>query len=377
MAWRYLAQRLTGLGPSEDELIDVSLPLKNVTISDVLSGPGILQGTLEPETKRLVGSDGQPLLQRWNTAIYAESDGVIRAGAILTDPGWNGSVFSLGTLGFAGYPQGMPYTGSWKGTKVDPLDVVRRIWDHLQNQPYGNLGMKMGTLTTPIQIGTELKVATFDPFDDPDHGPTVFESGPAMLRWYETDDCGEAIDKLADETPFDYHERHEWFGDEIHHYLDFAYPGFGLRRDDLRFVIGENCAQIPEVKTAEYATEIMALGAGEGRTMLRAFANRPGAGLRRVVAVTDKSRKSQKGVERFAKAELAARTGVDTISELYVRDHPHARVGALNVGDEILVEGRTGWREVEMWCKVTAISIRPDDGDSQVLSVVRSDTLGR
>lgn len=373
--WRYIAQRLTGKGPSEDIFIDGELPLESVQMTDVLSGPTQLSGKIDPEVRRLVGPDGLPLLLKGRTAIYAEHDGVIRAGAILGDPGYAGPEFGLRCSGFSGYPQGQPYTESWVGTRVDPTDVFREIWRHLQAQRNGNLGMVVDDTTTPVRVGRDLEVISFDPLDDPDKGPISFESGPARLSWYTTEDLGEAMDKLAAETPFDYHERHEWVGDEIHHFLDIGYPTLGRRRSDLRFVVGENISVIPRVTVGDYATEVLALGAGEWRTMRKGLVTRPAEGLRRAVVVTDKSRRTQRSIDRFARQELQWRTGQHSVADVVLTDHTHAPVGSLQVGDEILVQGPAGWVELEVWCRVISISIRPDDGDSQVLAIQRSDMM--
>lgn len=92
--------------------------------------------------------------------------------------------------------------------------------------------------------------------------------------------------------------------------------------------------------------------------------------------VSDPTYRRQIGLDRFARRELAARSGVDLIDEITLRDHPHAPVGSLELGDEIYLEGRTGWRELDFWARVVGISIKPDQGDAQVLSVQRSDTIG-
>ena len=94
------------------------------------------------------------------------------------------------------------------------------------------------------------------------------------------------------------------------------------------------------------------------------------------MVVSDPSYRREAGLARFAQRELAARSGEDLISEIVLQDHPHAPVGSVELGDEIRIQGDAGWREVDMWARVTAISIRPDAADTQVLSVQRSDTIG-
>lgn len=374
--WRYLAQRLSGQGVNED-FLDLDLPLQGVSITDTLSGPSTLTASIAPEVSRLVGPDGYPILQKWGTAIYAEESGQIRAGTILTDRPRDGASLSLSCTGFAGYPQGQAFTDSWFGVKIDPLDVVRKAWDHLQSQPGGNLGVTVDSSTkTPVTIGTELKVAKLDPKDDPNVGPSEFESGPVRLSWYETSDIGQKIDELASSTPFDYRERHAWGSDDkIHHYLDFAYPQFGRRRHDLRFVIGENVAVIPQVAQGEYASDILVIGNGEGRTAVHTVVRGNLGRLRRCVAIIDKSQKSLRGVNALGKEELSYRVGDDDITQIAVRDHPHAPVGAVETGDEILLEGNLPWGPVSFWTRVVSITYQPESPDVQSFGLVRSDRI--
>lgn len=372
-SWRYIAQRLTGDGAGE--FIDFDLPLRGVQITDQLSGPPRITGSLSPEVARLVDSRGKPLLEEWSTAIYAEADNQIRGGGILSVSGFDGSSWSLDCVGFCGYPQGMPYTDSWYGVEIDPLDVVRHIWEHLQSKPNGNIGMVLSDLKTGLKIGTELEQVEFDT----QAGEHVsFEAGPVKLNWYTTDDLGKEIDDLATETPFDYHERHYWSGDTIVHKLDFGYPRLGRRREDLRFVLGENIMLIPSVSIDgdEYANEVMALGAGEGRDMKRALVAKNDGRLRRVAVVDDKSLTTVDKATSLARKELNRRQGLADITEVTVRDHPHAEIGAWVVGDEIRVQGELGWQDIDVWCRVISSTISPEEGDAAQLTLLRSDKAG-
>lgn len=374
--WRYVAVRLTGGDCPNDEFLDLNLPLTDVSITNALSGPGGLEATITPEVARLIAHDG-PIFKPWQTAIFAEENGSIRGGGILQSPlTREGPSLRLSCAGYTAYPKDMPFTDpdGYIGINVDPIDVVRVIWDHLQSQPGGDLHLQLDRETMAgFQIGGELLVATFDPLDDPDHGPTSFEVGPVLLRIYETFDLGGEIDKYAEQTPFDFIERHWWSGDEIKHRLDFGYPRIGRRRTDLRFVYGENIFVAPSIESDEYATDVLAFGAGEGRTKLRSLeTKRSKYQLRRVAVVTNENAKSQRDVNALAKAELAWRTGKDDVTSLTMRDHHHAPIGALELGDEILIQGKTGWKDLNMWVRVTSITISPDDAESIQLDVVRS-----
>jgi len=375
VAWRYLAQRLTGDGLGE---FIGEIPLRSPAITDVLSGPTGLTGVVSPSILGLRGEDGHPVLDtRWNTAIWAEADGEIRGGGILAHRSMRGPELALTCVGFTAYPKDMPFTDAWYGVEVDPLDVVRLIWTHLQGKPRGNLGLQVSGLTTGLKIGVEMEQVEFDT----ESGPVSFEAGPVKLAWYQTEDLGGEIDRFAEETPFDYHERHQWAsnGDtQLEHFLDFGYPRIGRRRNDLRFVLGENISVVPSIEDdgADYANEILSLGAGEGRTMLRGGAAVNDGGLRRVATVVDKKARSLKNVNAVAKKELAWRSAFgEEITEIVVRDHPHAPLESWAVGDEIRVQADTDWSDVDQWARVLSSTISPESGEVATLTIAREDKV--
>jgi len=366
--WRYIAKRLHGDGT--DTTLSWDVPLRGVAITDTLSGPLGLTGTLEPEIRRMKDSAGNPLFKPWSTAIFAENEGTIRGGGILVPSTYSGPTWNIECVGFTSILADQPYTDSWFGVEIDPLDVVRQIWNHWQSKPNGNLGLQVSGLKTGLKIGVELEQGEFDT----ENGPLVFESGPVKLNWYETHDLGGVIDSLAADTPFDYHEYHQWSGDEITHHLEFGYPRLGKRRRDLRFVIGENINVLPEVAedVDQWADTVLALGAGEGAAMKHALVADPKSDqLRRVAVVEDKRANSEAKVMRLAHRHLSRYKGLDDITEVVVSDHPHARLGSWEIGDEILVQGETGWKDIEIWCRVVASTMSPDDSDSAVLTLLR------
>lgn len=375
--WRYFATRLNGDGT--EDLLDPDLPLEGVSIEDVLSGDGGLQGTLEPAYSRLLGPDGNPMFQEWSTALYAEYDGDIRGGGILTYSGFEGSKWELEATGFTGYGRDLPYTGpGYKGIKVDPIDVARHIWDHIQGHPGGDIGLTFDQDTTKgeVSIGTELKQVEFDTQE----GPVSFEAGPYKLNWYTNHDLQGDFDDLASDTPFDYRVRHYWDGDTIRHRVVIGYPKIGRRRNDLRFVHGVNIFDpVALDRDGEtYASGTMVLGAGEGAAMIHALREpptRPGNRLRRIAVVTDDTIRSRRRARRRADAENQWRKRLDDVESVIVRDHPSARLGAAKVGDEIRLEGRGDWVDLNMWVRILAITTQPEDGNVAEYTIARTDKL--
>lgn len=375
--WRYFATRLNGDGT--ETMLDMDLPLEDVSIEDVLSGDCSLNAKIEPVYSRLIGTDGLPLLREWSTAIYAENDGDIRSGGILTSSGFDGPSWSIEATGFTSYGRDMPYVGGgYKGIHVDPIDVMRTIWTHIQTQPGGNIGLTFDTTTTggKVDIGTELKQVEFDTKS----GPVSFESGPYKLNFYTNHDLQGDVDDLAAETPFDYHERHYWDGNIIRHRVDIGYPRIGRRRTDLRFVHGVNIFDpvMVERNGELYASGTMVLGAGEGASMIKSIREpptRPAGRLRRISVVVDDTIKSVASANKRADAENQWRARLDDIESVLVRDHPNAPLGAVKVGDEIRIEGQGDWVSVDMWVRVLSVTYQPADGRIAEYSVTRTDKL--
>lgn len=365
--WRYYAFKMNGDG-TETPLHN-SLPLNTVTLDTELSGPGGISASLPLGARKGLGTNADELLLPWSTAIYAERSGQIRQGGILTNVEDAGAGLKLDCVGFSGYLNGQPYTGDYSGVQVDPLALVRLIWSHAQTKAGGNLGIVVDGTTSPVRVGK----AAVD-------GNTSREEGPFILGWWETHDLGKVIDDLATDTPFDYHITHTWDGDRIVHRLQLGYPSIGRRRTDLRFVLGENVFTQPTVdyEGEDYADEVLVLGAGEGRKMVRGLQQRQGSGrLRRTVVVEDKTRTDQAAANRAALDELSYRLGSPDLQSLVLTNHPHAPIGSYTVGDEILVTTREGWHDgLSLWVRILAVST-DTEGDVDTLTVARSEKGNR
>lgn len=378
--WRYFAERLNGDGTAT--LLDPDLPLGDVGLEDALSAPGGMTAKIDPELARLKGPDGKPLFDEWHTALWAECDGEVRGGGIFNHSSFTGSAWAIECVGFMGYWHRMPYTGNGQSfVNTDTLDIVRAIVDHVQGYEGGDLGLEVAQDKSGVLVGSDLASEEYDPEGGP--GGLTLQSQAYKLAWYKDHDLLSNIDGLASDTPFDYHERH-WFDGEgnLRHSLEFGRPEggrlvFGRRRNDLRFVYGENIFTDPGVERAgdDYADEVYVLGAGEGAKMRRGRATAPRTRLRRPVVVSDPSIRETWRADRAAVDELRWRTNLEDLDTVVLRDHHHAPVGAVNVGDEIYIEGDTGWVEIGAWYRVIGQDIKPQSPDIVTLSVVRSDRI--
>lgn len=371
--WRYILQTITGSG-TPGAILHPDLPLVNVSITEGLNATDELTGAITPADPVI-----KDMLTKWGTVIWAENSGQIRGGGIVVHTEEQGPALTVECMGFHGYAYGMPYTSmtSYNGVEVDPLDVYRVIWNYIQTQPGGNIGLAMPSTKTGLKIGVELSQGQFDT----ENGPISFESGPYMLNFWDTHDLGKAIDDLAADTPFDFREKKAWnaAGTSVDVRMEVAYPRFSRRRTDLRFVIGENVILSPTVTESgdDYANEILLLGAGEGRTMVRGQATLPRANrLRRVVVEEDKGIKSVTTANVRALNLLRAKIELGDITDFTVLDHPNAPLGSVQAGDEIQIHLDYDWQEgTSFWVRIEKITYSPDEGNNYQLSVVRADKV--
>ncbi|NEA53602.1 hypothetical protein G3I60_05375 [Streptomyces sp. SID13666] len=394
--WRFIAQRAVGA-----EILDWDVPL---TLSSNprrdLSGPGSLSGAIDPEYARMIGSDGIPILQDWGTKLFAEVDGHIRWGGVVTDTGYEGSKYAIQCEGFTAYPHGIPYEDymvsgplitpkdpyagrdknhdgyidfskpkrkvppapkPYGGARFDTYDAVRTLWAHVQGKPYGNLGLVVDGHRLGKPLGAQ------------------DGSDPWELAWWDTPDVGDTIDRLARDTPFDYVEDHSWAdgtSNTIVHRLRLGAPRLGRKRDDLRFAEGENITATakPEGMGDDYANEAIVLGRGDGRAMKRAQLYRYDGRLRRVTVVADKTLASDAALRTRGEQELAGRTKALQIPAIEIRDHPNAALGSWALGDDIRLQVTVPWvGDVDVWHRIVADEISATG--TCVLTLKRTDSF--
>jgi hypothetical protein len=217
---------------------------------------------------------------------------------------------------------------------------------------------------------------------DTQAGPVSFEAGPVKLNWWETEDLGGFLDDLATSQNFDYVESHRWDSDDqqaVEHHLDFGVPRIGRRREDLRFVVGENVTAQPSESFvgSSYASEVLVRGAGEGRTMIRGLATRTGeTRLGRMAVVEDKSIKSVTAANKRAQVELARRQGKPEISDIVVRELPgYPGLGSWIEGDDIELVTDGEWGSSSDWYRVLSTTFSPGDLSVASLAVARADMI--
>lgn len=251
-----------------------------------------------------------------------------------------------------GDKDGVSEVRTWNGKKwvdvpenlYDP--IVDAFFDYQWNQEHLKVSKKILADTKKKTSEAKSKV------NDLREGEAV----PYRIAWWEHHDLGQLIDDLAAQTPFDYREVTRWSGEELVHRLELGAPKLGTRRDQLRFEVGVNVTIAPPVQERDYASEVIVLGAGEGRAMVRAAAvGNPGR-LRRAVVVEKKDRKNKFIAGLNASSELRARAAEWVFDTLEILDHPSAPYGSFDTGDEIYVTGDAGWVQLDHWVRVKEIA---------------------
>ena len=327
------------------EFVDWDVPLSDVEITDTLSGPSTLTGTLTPENPAV----NLTAFDAWSTWLHIEdANGLIQASGILQPVSLDGVTLTIDAASHSEYAHGTPFLGTYEVIQGDPLDVIRLIWAHIQSYAAGDLGVTLDATTSPVKIGTEPQDVNFTTGS----GEAVSFStsdGPYQLNWWDHKDCGDEINNLAKSTPFDYRDTCAWNADRtgVDHHIELGYPRLGRALTNQRFEQGVNVTNpIPVAELDDaYASDVIALGAGDGSAMIRGTAGTdPGTRLRRVAVVSDTSMTTVAVANGSAQAELIRRAAKVSFSKITVdTTHPAAEWGSYNVGDDIPVTGEFPW----------------------------------
>lgn len=360
------------------EIVEWDLPVsEDFTYTRQLTGPTIMQGEFKPEiiSVQELGLDG---FAYW---LHVEIDDQIRASAIFLPPRYEESSLKFTAEGVSAAPHYVTWTTTLSSINIDPFVVVRNIWNHVQADPRSNYGVVVSNNLS----GRRLGVAAYTETEIDSEGQTVVReiaAEPYELMWWEAPNCGEQIDTLASQTPFDYKERAVWNSDktDVLHYIDLSYPRVGTPKSDL-FFNEENIIEVVPIQEPEdsYASEVIVIGAGEGTATIRGYASENFANrVKKSHVVTDKSISTKARADALAKSELGLRRGrLFEIAEIVIRAiHANASIGEYDVGDDIYVEVDIPWMisTYGAWYRIASINHQPSY-DYLRLGLERSDSF--
>jgi hypothetical protein len=375
--FRVIAQRIL-----TREIVDWDLPVSDdFEFGRTLSGPSLMRGSFKPE----IISVQELGLDPYAYFFHVEIDNEIRGTGIFLPPEYDDSTLNFNCEGFSSAAHYTMYEGEYSQIQVDPLQVVREIWNHVQTRADSNYGIVVSNDTSPIKLGDP---ATTTKEKNPDTGEvteTTTEAKPYTLSWWDNKNCGDEIDSLAQQTPFDYMETVKWntAKTDVNLGIKLGYPRVGIQRPDLLFVDGEGENIIGVVPVQEdpnrYASAVFVIGAGEGRAAIRGYAGERLANrVRRTFTITDKSITSVARANARAREELLIRKSMGfDISEITINaHHPNAPLGSYDVGDDIFVRIYVPWllNETAAWHRILAWSYQPAR-DIVRLTLARSDSF--
>jgi len=355
---RYIVeQAVTGVLQSRD------LQVINPKIVINLSGAAVIEFEVPYDTSADVLSLGIDF-KAYGQYIYCEEDTVAGAKQIvafgITQPctvDEETGNMKVQAVGPSGYLKGLPWLDNYNPIAVDPFEVAARIWNKVQTATNGNIGITLepassGTLLLPGFgfDGTELVIEFFAYF----------------VRAADFRDCGDEFNKLARDIPFDYLENAAWNGGytAINKKITMDYPRRGLQRTDLAFRFGENVlAGSPATESEiKWVSDVIVRGWFPGRVYSSTLSNADPTRFRRVIKEEDAKLNSKERAEVWAKRKLARRQIPNYWSSITIdMDHPSAKFGTWELGDDIYVEGPMAWvGDVKAWHKVLSATIEPD-----------------
>lgn len=355
------------------EFLEWDLPVSNVTIKFPLSGSKTITGQIDPEYPR-VAELGMKSRGTW---VHAEQEGRILASGILQPGSIEDETLSIDAAGFASYPHLVPYRSVYQGVQVDPMDIVRHIWGHVQSYPSGNLSVLVDPTVTDVRIGTPAENVNFETNTSEN---VAFTAGPYVLNWWTATNCGGEIDKLVKECPADYREVDYWNPGktDVLHRLQLGYPRLGRKLTELAFTPANIMALVPLSEDPEMGvSEVIYTGAGEGSSMVQgSYIGQPDGRLRYPIVIQDTEITRTERARAFAEAEYLRRQATVGIGSLVIDgNHENAKLGTFEAGDDILVQCEVSYiGRIAMWHRIVSWEYDPESG-FPTLELQRSDTF--
>lgn len=319
------------------DILTRDLTVKNPKVMRVVSGPCSIEFDVDFRDTSNAGIYFKP----WSQWIHAEKpvfgNHVIWASGLVqpSDVDKKTGVTHLTAQGFSGYMKKMPWLENWNPLACDVFEVVQKVWAHLQSYPNGNLGVTV----TPAISGIEMLPGYA--FDGNILNLDFFAE---FIRAVDKQDCGDHVDKLARDIPFDYVEQSSWNDDRtaINKQLFLGYPKAGIDQDWLVFIINENVMEaVPHIETQiDWVSDVIVDGWFPGTEYSASLTNADPTRYRRVISQDDARINSNERAAAWSKKKLTRRqTPAYWDSIIVDMGHPNAPFGSYDVADRIIVRG--------------------------------------
>lgn len=322
-------------------ILSRDLVLSKPKVLRALSGPAHIEGDVD---YRDLSAAGIPFLP-WGYWIHAEKEiyGVRQIYAsCLISPGQvdkKTGILHLQADGFSGYAKKTPWLENYNPLTVDPFTIVAKVWAHLQSFSNSQLGVTVYPSTSGLEMlpgyAFDGNIANLDFFAE-------------YVRASDKQDCGDVIDKLARDIPFDYVEQSAWNSDHsaITKKIFLGYPKGGVQQDYLSFIVNENVIEaLPYVETQiDWASDVIIDGWFPGSEYSSQFTNADPSRYRRVISQDDARINSDERAAAWAKRKLSKRQTPHYWSDIVVQmGHSNAPFGTYDVADRIWVSGFMPW----------------------------------
>lgn len=269
-------------------------------------------------------------------------------------------VIQIESTGFMEYPAKIPFLVNLNPIAIDPFEVVQRVWAHCQGFSNANLQVEV----YPASSGTQMLPGySFD-------GSTLsFDFFAMFIRAIDFPDCGDIIEGLARDIPFDMVEEAEWNEDrtEVTKKLHLSYPYGGVQQDHLSFLLGDNvlAAEKAEEMDIEPVSDVIVRSWAPGKVIVSQLSNYDETRLRRVMIEDDAKIDSQERAAAWAGRKLQRRNVPIHFEKITIdANHPHAPAGSFDVGDSIFVEAPDfpWYGTIKEWHRITSISYKEAEG---------------
>lgn len=323
-------------------------------VGRMLSGPCDIEFKIHPKEPSIQIPGGQGPIQlkpfgHWVHALKQDLEGnekVCASGLFQPseiDP--ESGVMTLKAQGFSNYLKGIPWLENWNPIAVDPFEIYTRIWAHAQSYAQGNLGVTITNMdgSTPAVSGTQM-LPGFS-FNNEEFIQDFFA---IFIRAIDRNDCGDYLNKLARDIPFDYFETSEW--NETHTAVNksikLAYPYGGVDQEDLIFRMGENISAATPKQQSEinWFSDITVKGFFPGKVYSSTIENADPDRYRRVMDETDLNIDSNERAAAWGHRKLTRRIFPNQYESIIIDPyHPNAPFTSYDVGDFIRIVGPMAW----------------------------------
>ena len=350
--WRVIVQESRG-----GEIVARDAIVKNLVVQRALSAGCDIACDVDYRDPSVAGIYFKP----WEQYIHLEkvmlgkrrifATGIVQPSDV--DP--TTGVLHLKAKGFAAYPKGLPWLEDLNWVNNDAFDAPVEIWRHLQEDyPNGNLNVQL----YPEKSGVEMLAGYA--FDGDLFNLNFFAT---FVRATDKLDCGDYIDALARDIPFDYREESEWNADrtDVTKRIHLGYPRLGLIQETTAFVLNENVLSAkPHTESqTDWVSDVGVAGWFPGFEYSSTLANADPNRLRRYLDEEIARIDSNERAAAWAHRKLARRQTPPYWEEITIDpNHPNAPLGTFDVGDTITVSGFMPWvGNIRQEHKIIAIQI--------------------